>query len=656
MDAGLDSLGAVELRNTLAQSVGMELPGTMVFDYPSVGALAGYLVGIANADDDEEESDDGSGSEYELDSLYSDEVSQATIQIYAALCNGSDGPIAMRLDNKRLIEGLGVVPFTRWDAEVSNLGADPIRFGGFKMDIDHWDSTFFGFPQTEALQTDAQQRNLMSHTYTAMKHAGETVSSIQGSDRSVIVGIASAEYMTISTRVAPITPYTALQGALSVACGRLSYTFGLSGPSYSVDTACSASMVSIHLGSQMLKAEECESSMATGSNLTMLAQTFAILATSKMLTPDGRCKTLDNTADGYVRAEAIGVVLMQCLDEDSEQITLALLRGSAINQDGRSSSLTAPNGPAQQGVIRTSVGVADAPLAQYEEHEMHGTGTSLGDPIEIGATSAVLLHSKVKRGPVTLAAAKPAHGHVEAGAGVVGFLHAITSLTHAHVCVFPTLREMNPYVAETMNIAKLTVASKQNAGLVSTQAAYVTHTGVSAFAYQGPNSHALISRVQPAADVMLQEPLWEMQTLWLTPAAHALAAVASPEAKRSKLRTQAQLSSTTLAFLWQYQVKGVTVLPGAALMELSLAVAQIDVVDTRQAAMMSLGGFANQAPMELSSEVDVLDFCLHLRSGLCETAHSTGTISQVKVVSEQVAPRTSRSVLVDVLLSKLLVS
>ena len=215
------------------------------------------------------------------------------------------------------------------------------------QDIDLWDIQMFGLSQNEAMQTDPFQRLLMASAYTLLLHGGESTASVSGCDRSVVVGISSAEYASLLGRFnAPVTPYTSLTGSLNVACGRLSYTFGYTGPCLSVDTICSASLMSTHLGSRMLISGDCESSLAAGVNVMLNPAPFMVLVIANMLASDGRCKTLDQSGDGYVRSEACGMVEMESAAEDAGRV-LVLVQGSAANQDGRSSSLTAPNGPSQ---------------------------------------------------------------------------------------------------------------------------------------------------------------------------------------------------------------------------------------------------------------------------------------------------------------------
>ena len=309
-DAGLDSLGAVELRNALARLVGMDLPGTLVFDYPSMLSLSGYLVNQQASAADKystykyEDSYDSSARKY---SLLSESEGDSSVVIFSALCDGSVGSVGLQMDASTTVDGVNPVPYLRWNVDIDDdlvklLGKQQVRFSGFMQDVDLWDAQSFGISPSESVQTDPQQRMLMLRAFTVLTQGGETLASVKGMNRCMLLGICHAEYAGMLTRAGTqIAPYTSLAGALSVACGRISYIFGFNGPCASLDTACSSSLVSTHISSRMIKGTECASGIAGGVSTSLQAYGHVLFQVSGMLAPDSRCKTLDVAGDGWMR-------------------------------------------------------------------------------------------------------------------------------------------------------------------------------------------------------------------------------------------------------------------------------------------------------------------------------------------------------------------
>ena len=263
--------------------------------------------------------------------------------------------------------------------------------------------------------------------------AGHNVT--QATNSVVAVGIASAEY---NNYVVPrfsggVSAYSATGGALSVASGRLSYTFAFKGPAVSVDTACSSSLVATHVAVSNIWSNAANGGLAAGVGLLLSPDTTAMFQKAGMLAADGRCKSMDAAADGYVRGEACGVLRLQELlpgNAAAGRQAFAVFRASAVNQDGRSSSLTAPNGPSQQDVIRAALQLGGLRAADISHMQLHGTGTPLGDPIELGAAAAVLVDGAQRALPLANSTAKSWIGHTEAAAGIMGLTHAAMGLSH----------------------------------------------------------------------------------------------------------------------------------------------------------------------------------------------------------------------------------
>jgi acyl transferase domain-containing protein len=272
-----------------------------------------------------------------------------------------------------------------------------------------------------------------------------------GTKTGVFVGVTGTDYsQSIMQQLPPseLDAYVLTGTASTFAAGRLSYWLGLQGPSLSLDTACSSSLVAVHLACQSLRAGECSMALAGGVNTLLAPEGFVVLSRANMLSPDGRCKTFDKDANGYVRGEGCGVVVLKRLADavaEGDHIH-AVIRGSAVNQDGRSSGITVPNGNAQQAVIRDALATAGVAGARVGYVEAHGTGTALGDPIEVRALSAVLGEGRDPASPIALGSVKTNIGHLEPAAGVAGLIKTVLALRNEQIPPLLHLREVNPEI------------------------------------------------------------------------------------------------------------------------------------------------------------------------------------------------------------------
>ena len=304
------------------------------------------------------------------------------------------------------------IPADRWPI-ASFYSSDPdapgkmtTRQGGFIESVDRFDAAFFGISPVEAASMDPQQRLLLEIAWEAVENSGVGFDAMRSSHAGVYVGMGNGDYgRAIFTNRQIIDPYFATGTLLSVAAGRLSYTLGLTGPALTVDTACSASLASLHLACQALRLGECDAALAGGINLILSPEINVSFTKGRMMSPAERCRTFDADADGYVRGEGAVMFLLKRLDDakaNGDRV-LAIVRGTALNQDGRSSGLTAPSGPAQQAVIRAALTNAGAKPDEVVYAEAHGTGTPLGDPVELGALSAVFAQVGRKANPYSSA-------------------------------------------------------------------------------------------------------------------------------------------------------------------------------------------------------------------------------------------------------------
>jgi malonyl CoA-acyl carrier protein transacylase len=348
------------------------------------------------------------------------------------------------------------IPRERWDA-AAYYAADPdapgrmaTRWGGFLNDIAGFDAPFFGISRREAESMDPQQRMLLEVSWEALEHAGYSPRKAAGGSVGVFAGITTTDYhsLMLERGEETINVHTATGSGNCIAAGRISYVFGLQGPNLVVDTACSSSLTAVHLACQSLRSEECRIALAAGVNALLAPELFIALTKAHALAQDGRCKTFDARADGFARAEGCGVVVLKRLSSalaEGDRI-LALIRGSALNQDGRSSGMTAPNGAAQEAVIRQALTNAGIAPEAVDYVEAHGTGTALGDPIEAHALAAVLGLNRSADHPLVLGSVKTNFGHLEAAAGVVGLIKVVLALQHGLIPKHLHFQSLNPHI------------------------------------------------------------------------------------------------------------------------------------------------------------------------------------------------------------------
>src|SRR5437773_1513081 len=333
------------------------------------------------------------------------------------------------------------IPANRWDvsafydARPEAQGKMYTRSGSFLEDIDQFDSGFFGISPREATSMDPQQRLLLEVSWEALENGGCAPDRLAGSQTGVFIGICNRDYAESYDGAIDATSIDAYSGTgniFSVAAGRLAYTLGLTGPALAVDTACSSSLVAIHLACQSLRQKECEMALAGGVNLILSPLSYIFLARAKAISADGRCRTFDADATGYGRGEGCGVVVLKRLSDAvaAGDRILATIRGSAVNHDGRSSGLTVPNGTAQQRLLRRALENAGVSPHEVSYVETHGTGTPLGDPIEVGAIATVLGTGRPHDRPLLIGSVKTNIGHLEAAAGVASLIKVVLSFSH----------------------------------------------------------------------------------------------------------------------------------------------------------------------------------------------------------------------------------
>lgn len=403
-------------------------------------------------------------------------------------------------------DAVSEVPRERWDAD-EFFDPDPdapgkvvTRRAGFIDDVTGFDAPFFGLSAREVRLMDPQHRLLLETAWRAVEHSGTAPTALANTNTGVFIGLSTHDYLGMASDeldYPEIEAYMAIGTAAAAAAGRISYRLGLQGPAVTVDTACSSSLVAIHQACQALRLGECDLALAGGANVLLSPATMITFSQAHMLAPDGRCKTFDAAADGYVRGEGCGVIVVKRLADairDGDRIR-AVIRGSAINQDGASGGLTVPNGIAQQRVIAEALRRAGVAAADVGYLEAHGTGTSLGDPIEVQAAGAVFGDGRDGARPLLIGSAKTNIGHLEAAAGIAGVMKVVLSLEHELLPPHLNFRDPSPHIPWdrlAVRVVKEATAWERDGR--------PRLAGVSSFGFSGTNAHIIIEEA-PAEQV-----------------------------------------------------------------------------------------------------------------------------------------------------------
>ncbi len=402
-------------------------------------------------------------------------------------------------------DAISDVPADRWDVD-EFFDPDPdapgkvaTRRAGFVDDVTGFDAPFFGMSTREVRMLDPQHRLLLETAWRAVEHSGTAPTALANTNTGVFVGLATHDYLGMASgelTFPEIEAYMAIGTSNAAAAGRISFRLGLQGPAVAVDTACSSSLVAIHQACQALRLGECDLALAGGANALLTPATMITFSSAHMLAPDGRCKTFDAAADGYVRGEGCGVIVIKRLEDaisDGDHIR-AVIRGSAINQDGASGGLTVPNGVAQQRVIADALKRSGLVPADVDYLEAHGTGTSLGDPIEAQAAGAVLGEGRKAGDPLLIGSAKTNIGHLEAAAGIAGVIKVILSLENELLPAHLHFENPSPHIPWdrlALQVVKEATPWERNGE--------PRIAGVSSFGFAGTNAHVILQEAPVSA-------------------------------------------------------------------------------------------------------------------------------------------------------------
>jgi acyl transferase domain-containing protein len=401
------------------------------------------------------------------------------------------------------VDAITTVPEGRWDVDAyydpdpSIPGKVGTRWGGFLERVDAFDAAFFNVSPREAACMDPQQRIVLEVAWEALESAGLPEERLAASATGIFVGICGSDYSRARfTDEATIDAYTSTGNALSIVASRLAYHLDLRGPAVAVDTACSSSLVAVHLACQSLRAGECRQALAGGVHLMLSPETIISFTKWGMLSPDGRCKTFDARANGIVMGEGCGMLVLKRLSDaiaDRDPI-LATIRGTAVNQDGKSAGITAPNPGAQRDVIRRALAEAGLSPADVGYIEAHGTGTSLGDPIELEALSEVYGEGRGSAGACFVGSMKTNMGHLEAAAGVAGLIKAALVLKRKEIPPHLHFKALNPNVSLEPAAIAIPLEKTPLPGGARPRCA-----AVSSFGFSGTNAHIVLEEAPEAA-------------------------------------------------------------------------------------------------------------------------------------------------------------
>ena len=392
-----------------------------------------------------------------------------------------------------------------YDPDPETPGKTYTRFGGFLDGIDGFDPEFFGISPREAVWIEPQQRLMLETVWEGMERAGYAPSSLRGSRTGIFAGVAANEYAHLlsSESIDKIEPYFITGNALNAISGRVAFALGLEGPAVAVDTACSSALVAVHQACQALHSGDCDLALAGGVNVLLSPVTVVAASRARMLSPVGRCKTFDASADGYVRSEGCGILVLKRLSDaerDGDRVC-AVISSSAVNQDGASSGLTVPNGGAQQRLIGTALARAGLTGGDVDYLEAHGTGTPLGDPIEVQAAAAAYGDSRDADRPLLMGSVKSNIGHTESASGAAGLIKVVLSLQHDVLPQSLHFDNPSPHIPwDSLPVRVVDKAIPWHANGRPRRA------GVSSFGFTGTNAHVLIEEAPAQAAPSAEDP------------------------------------------------------------------------------------------------------------------------------------------------------
>ena len=501
VELGMDSLSMPALNYAIHDQFDVDLGPVGVYNFPTIHALAEFIAKGEAA---------GAADTTSQRTTTSTKSKVAIVGMSCRFPGGIEGPEELWEATSAGKSVVGTIPKTRWDVHaviamdktLSDDAKARLHYGGFMEDIDSFDANFFGISASEASKMDPQQRLALEYSYAALYDAGyRTKESLEGLNAGVFVGIFGTDAIEVASSAAGSSNlYSVLGTAHSVAAGRISFALGLTGPCCSYDTACSSSLVALHAAMRSLQHGDCDMAVVVGVNVMLTPTASKAMAVAGATSPTGKCHTFDASGDGYCRSEGCGAVVLKRIEDVDKGGVYAVLRGAAVAQDGTSASLMAPNGRAQEKLLRSTLEDAGLEGHEVDYMEAHGTGTSLGDPIEVGAISAVLGKPEKRQSPLMMGSVKANIGHLEGAAGMAGLIHAILVLQHETVVPNAELKTLNLKISQAMGSAWLEFPSTakplrvKNDGATGSESEKLLVAGLSSFGFSGTIAHALLEQ------------------------------------------------------------------------------------------------------------------------------------------------------------------
>ncbi|MFF7791131.1 acyltransferase domain-containing protein [Streptomyces sp. NPDC007991] len=489
-DLGMSSRDAVALAGELSRVTGRELPTTLLWETPTGEALVARLCGTQPSARSRPAAETAPAPRAGLPGVTAEPV--AVVGVGCRLPGGAHGPDGYWRLLSEGVDAIRRVPEDRWRDFTAFPPADAHPYGGYLDDIAGFDADFFRITPREAAVMDPQQRILLEVVHEALDHAAVPAGDLAGTATGVFVGVSAPEYGQLTgADPAAVDPWAPAGGALSVTAGRLAYVLDTRGPSLAVDTACSSSLVAVHHACVSLRTGESDLAIAAGVNLLLSPAVTVAFRRAGALAPDGRCKPFAAAADGIGRGEGCAAVILKRLSDaerDGDRV-LAVVRATAVNSDGRSNGLMAPNPAAQQALLESAYARAGLAAAHVDYVEAHGTGTPLGDPIEAGALGAVLGAGRDPDQPLLLGSVKGNLGHLESAAGIAGLVKTVLALHHDSI-------------PPSLHCAQGTSLADERLRVVTEPEPWPRYggtalAGVSGFGFGGTNAHVVLEEGPP---------------------------------------------------------------------------------------------------------------------------------------------------------------